>query len=99
MSVSLAVSRDIYHIPTRRADKLLDEPATESECTFERNRTREWSIVKENGERSPGSVWVLKEIRLGSIDDALPLAWGEDHVTHALFDKEREHFIVRSRLG
>src|ERR1044071_3974625 len=95
MPISFAVSRNVDEIPSRRgADKLLDESAARRKCTFESNRAREWSIVKEDCERTAGSVRVTKEIRLGSIDDALPLVRREDHVTHALFDEKREHLIV-----
>jgi hypothetical protein len=41
---------------------------------------------------------MTEKIRPGSIDDALPLVWGEDNVAHALFDEEREYLIIRSRL-
>src|SRR6185437_5991272 len=99
MPVSLAIRRDVDEFSTRgRTDKLLDESAAGRECTFESNRTRERSIVEENCERSSRSVRVTEEVRLGSIDNALPLVRGEDHVTHALFNQQCEHVVVRGRL-
>src|SRR5262245_32699927 len=99
MPVSLAIGRNVDQISTRRrADKLLHESTARREGSLESDRAREWSIVEENCERATRSIRMTEEIRLGSVDYVLSLVWREDDVTHALFDEEREHLIVRSSL-
>src|SRR3569832_954388 len=73
MPVSLPVSRHVDEIATRRSSKLLDKSAARRERSFESDRACEWSIVEENCERPPRSVRMTEEIRLGSVNDALPL--------------------------
>src|SRR6185369_100952 len=98
MAVSLTVGRDVHQLAAG-ADKLLDQSTTGRECAFESDRAREWSVVKENRDRAIRSVRMTKQIRLRSIDYTLSLVRREDHVTHALFDEQREHLVVGGGLG